>query len=190
MKVASTFLTLLALLTLFMISIELSGCGAKEEKPEEREARWASGSFTSFELDNGIGPVTEEPVIGPLDPTLAAQGKAIFIQKCATCHYLDMRKTGPPLRDVTKRRTAAYVMNQVQNPEEMGKLHPEGQKLVAQYAQYMTIKGITPEMARQLLEFLRSEADQPAVPAEQQPGFGTPPPPATPDSAKNTESKR
>ncbi len=163
---------------LIAMGILLSGCSSKPETQAEKEARWASGRLNAFEDENGIGPVSEEVKLGPVDAGLAAQGKAIFVQKCATCHYLDMRKTGPPLRDVTKRRTAAYILNQVQNPEMMGKLHPEGKQLVAQYAQYMTIQGITPEMARQLLEFLRSEAGNPALPVEQQPGFGTPAPAA------------
>jgi cytochrome c2 len=165
------------LLPLMVVGVALVGCGSKPETQQEREARWAAGNLNEFETENGIGPVTETVTLGPVDAALAEQGKAIFVQKCATCHYLDMRKTGPPLRDVTKRRTAAYVLNQVQNAEMMGKMHPDGKKLVAQYAQYMTIQGITPDNARQLLEFLRSEVDKPALPAEQQPGFGIPPPP-------------
>jgi len=181
MKTSNNFRSIAALLAIFIINVVLAGCGAKEETQAEREARWVEGRMTSFEYEHGIGPVTQEPELGPIDPAMAAKGKELFIQKCATCHYLDMKKTGPPLRDVTKRRSAAYVLNQVQNPEKMGKLHPDGKKLVAQYMQYMTIQGITPEIARQLLEFLRSVADQPPVATEQQPGFGTPPPP--PDSA-------
>lgn len=161
------------------IGIFAVGCSSKPETPEEKLARWTAGNLNEFENENGIGPVAEPVQLGPVDAAMADQGKAIFVQKCATCHYLDMKRTGPPLRDVTKRRTAAYVLNQVQNAEQMGKLHPEGKKLVAQYAQYMTIQGITPEMARQLLEFLRSELDKPALPLEQQPGFGVPPPPPT-----------
>jgi cytochrome c2 len=162
----------------------IAGCSSKPETPEEKLARWTAGNLNEFEVENGIGPVTEPVQLGPVDAGMAEQGKAIFVQKCATCHYLDMKKTGPPLRDITKRRTAAYVLNQIQNAEQMGKLHPDGKKMVAQYAQYMTIQGITPEMARQLLEFLRSEVDKPAVPAEQQPGFGTPPPPPDAGLAK------
>lgn len=157
------------------------GCGEKVETQVEREARWTAGKLTSFEYEHGIGPVTEEPELGPIDPAMAEKGKQHFIEKCATCHYLDFKKTGPPLRDVAKRRSAAYILNQVQNPEQMGKLHPDGKKLVAQYMQYMTIQGITPEIARELLEFLRTEADKPALSEQEQPGFGTPPPP--PDEA-------
>lgn len=149
------------------------GCSSKPETQAEKETRWVRGDLNSYEYEHGIGPITENPEVGSVDPGMAEQGKAIFVQKCATCHYLDMRKTGPGLRDVSKRRSAAYIMNQVLNPDQMGKLHPDGKKLVAQYAQYMTLQGITPEMARQLLEFLRSEADKPALPSEQQPGFGT-----------------
>jgi cytochrome c2 len=182
----SSFLSTISvfLLALLVVGTAFIGCGSKPETQQEREARWTAGNLNEFETENGIGPVTEAVQLGPVDAALAEQGKAIFVQKCATCHYLDIRKTGPPLRDVTKRRTGAYVMNQVQNAEMMGKLHPDGKKLVAQYAQYMTIQGITPENARQLLEFLRSEVDKPALPAEQQPGFGTPPPPPQPATTK------
>lgn len=157
----------------------MSGCSSAPETDAERLARWQQGKLTSWEIEHGIGPIKEEIQIGAIDMALAERGKAIFVQKCATCHYLDMKKTGPPLRDVTKRRSSEYVMNQILNPEPMGKMHPDGRQLVAQYAQYMTIQGITQDNARELLEFLRSEAGNPPLPAEQQPGFGTPPPPAT-----------
>ncbi len=184
MKLRFNYGLLIAVSLTSALGILAAGCSSKPETPEEKLARWTAGNLNEFENENGIGPVTEKVEVGPLDPAMADQGKAVFVQKCATCHYLDMRKTGPPLRDVTKRRTAAYVLNQVQNAELMGKLHPDGKKLVAQYAQYMTIQGVTPEMARQLLEFLRSEVDKPALPMEQQPGFGVPPPPPQPTTTK------
>ncbi len=157
----------------------ISGCSSTPETDAERVARWTQGNLNSWETEHGIGPVTEDVKLAPVDPARATSGQELFIKKCATCHYLDMKKTGPPLRDVTKRRSSEYVLNQILNPEQMGKLHPDGKKLVAQYAQYMTIQGITRENANDLLEFLRSEVGKPAVPAEQQPGFGVPPPPPT-----------
>jgi cytochrome c2 len=155
----------------------VSGCSSAPETDAERQARWTAGNLNSWETEHGIGPITEDMELAAVDPAKAVSGRDIFIKKCATCHYLDMKKTGPPLRDVTKRRSSEYVLNQILNPEQMGKFHPDGRKLVAQYAQYMTIQGITRENATDLLEFLRSEMDKPAVPADQQPGFGTPPPP-------------
>ena len=160
-----------------LATVLLSGCGSKTETPEEYQARIQAGNLTDWEVENGIGPIKTDVEVGPPNSAMAEMGKEVFIKKCATCHYLDMRKTGPPLRDVTKRRSAMYVMNQVLNAEQMGKFHPEGRKLVAQYAQFMTIQGITEENARQLYEFLRSEADKPALTEKEQPGFGVPPPP-------------
>jgi cytochrome c551/c552 len=154
-----------------------AGCSSKPETDAERQARWTQGNLTSWELENGIGPIVEDVPVGPIDATMAEQGKQLFVQKCATCHYLDFKKTGPPLRDVSKRRSPTYIVNQILNPEQMGKLHPDGRKLVAQYVQFMTIQGISRDNATALLNFLRSEADKPALPMEQQPGFGTPPPP-------------
>lgn len=155
----------------------LSACSSAPETDAERQARWQQGNFTSWEIQHGIGPITTEIKLDAVSADAATRGKQTFIQKCATCHYLDQRKTGPALRDITKRRSPEYVMNQILNPEQMGKLHPDGKQMVAQYAQFMTIQGITPEMARDLLDFLRSEAGNPPLPMEQQPGFGTPPPP-------------
>ncbi len=179
MKPERTLTWMLLLAGLFVGGCLLSGCSSAPETDAERQARWQQGNLTSWEIQNGIGPVVEEVQLAAVDNALAESGKSIFVQKCATCHYLDMKKTGPPLRDVTKRRSPAYVLNQILNPEQMGKMHPDGRQLVAQYAQFMTIQGITHENALELLDFLRSEAAKPAVPMEQQPGFGTPPPAPT-----------
>jgi len=179
MYLRKAFAQVLLLASLIVGGCMMSGCSSTPETDAERLARWQQGNLTGWETEHGIGPIKQEIQVGAVDMGLAERGKAIFVQKCATCHYLDMKKTGPPLRDVTKRRSSEYVMNQILNAEQMGKLHPDGKQLVAQYAQFMTIQGITQDNARGLLEFLRSEAGKPAVPAEQQPGFGTPPPPPT-----------
>ena len=158
-----------------------TGCSSTPETEAERQARWVAGNLNSWEYEHGIGPITEDIPSTAVDPARAASGHDLFVKKCATCHYLDFKKTGPMLRDVANRRPPEYILNQILNPEEMGKYHPEGRKLLAQYSQFMTIQGITRENAEDLLNFLRSEADQPPVPMEQQPGFGTPPPPPTPN---------
>lgn len=169
-------LVVLAALALGVALAGLAGCSSEPETEAERQARWQQGQFTSWELENGIGPITTDIELAPVDPAKAAQGKELFVTKCATCHYLDDRKTGPPLRAITKDRSPEYVLNQILNPDQMGKLHPDGKKMVAQYAQYMTIQGITRDDAMALLDFLRTEADKPPVPMDQQPGANVPPP--------------
>lgn len=147
-------------------AIMFASCGSGPETEAEREARIKSGNFTAFELENGIGPI-REPMELPaqIDPALAAKGQEIFAAKCMTCHRLDTRLTAPPLRDVAVRRTSAYIMNQILNPEAMGKYHPEGKKLVAQYMLTMTIMGVTQDDARALLEYLRDESKKTPQPA-------------------------
>jgi mono/diheme cytochrome c family protein len=163
-------------LTLGVTIAGLIGCSSEPETEAERQSRWQQGQFTSWELEHGIGPVVADIELATVDPVKATQGEELFVTKCATCHYLDDRKTGPPLREITKKRSPEYVLNQILNPDQMGKLHPDGKKMVAQYAQYMTIQGITRDDATALLDFLRTEADKPAVPLDQQPGALVPPP--------------
>jgi|WetSurMetagenome_2_1015567.scaffolds.fasta_scaffold17279_6 cytochrome c len=145
------------LATVYLVA---NGCSKGTETPEARQARIEAGNLTDFEIENGIGPITETVQLSPLDPHLAGQGEALFKDKCVACHTLDEKKIGPALRGVTSRRTPAYVMNQILNPENMGKYHPEGKRLTAEYMQSMTVSGVSGPDARALLEFLRNEADK------------------------------
>lgn len=166
----------IAVITAMISVVALVGCSSKPETDAERQARWQQGQFSSWELEHGIGPIVSSIELSLVEPTKVEQGKELFITKCATCHYLDDRKTGPPLREITKKRSPEYVLNQILNPDQMGKLHPDGKKMVAMYAQYMTIQGITHDDALALLDFLRAESDKAPVPLDQQPGANVPPP--------------
>lgn len=167
-----------AVLILVALGVGLGGCASAPETEAQRQERWKQGKLSSWEMEHGIGPFTEGMEIAALDPARVEKGKQIFVNKCATCHYLDFKKTGPPLREVAKKRSAHYVLNQILNPEQMGKMHPYGKQLVAQYAQFMTIQGITHDDAYALLDFLRTETANAPVAMEQQPGFGVPAPTA------------
>lgn len=131
---------------------------AKKSSMKERLA--AKFGLTLFELENGIGPVKEKLNLGSIDQAKVKEGEAIFNQKCTQCHKLDERYTGPALREVTKRRTPEYILNQIMNPEEMTKRHPEAKKLLAQYANQMTFQNITLDDAKKVLEFLRDAGNK------------------------------
>lgn len=118
-------------------------------------------TLSAFELENGIGPITTKMTIGALNPTLADKGKTIFDMKCASCHKLDERLVGPPLRDVTKRRTPEFIMNMALNPEAMTRNHPEVRKMLAEYLTFMTFQNVTENDARAILEYLRVVAEEP-----------------------------
>lgn len=139
-----------------VIGLAVAGCGDGDAEPSGDRAADPSG-LTGEQLENGIGPVTELE-LGAFDAALAAQGEEIFVLKCSACHKPDERYVGPALRDVTLRRTPAYVMNMILNPEEMVQRHPEAKALLAQFMTPMANQNLTREEARAVLEYLRSLA--------------------------------
>ncbi len=147
-------------LVLFMFTLFAVGCG--ENKSEESTANTSANEklaekfgITVFELENGIGPIKEKLELGPLNMQMAAKGQKIFEEKCASCHKLDDRFTGPAQRDVIERRTPEYIMNMILNPEEMIKKHPEVKKMLAIYMTSMTYQNVSQEQAREILEYFR-----------------------------------
>ena len=49
-------------------------------------------------------------------------------------------------------------MNMVLNPQEMVERHPVAKKLLAEHMTSMPNQGLTPDEARQVVEYLRHEA--------------------------------
>lgn len=117
----------------------------------------AGGSLTAFQLEHGIGPVTEAVTLEAPDHELAEEGEELFETKCSACHKLEERYVGPALHDVLARRTPAYVMNMMLNPQEMYEQHPAAKALLAEYLSFMPNQGLTREEARAVLEYLRPE---------------------------------
>jgi cytochrome c len=147
------------------LAVATTGCGEKREEAEHREkAETAKSDLTPFELENGIGPVKEEVVVGPIDQALAAQGKALFETKCSMCHKMDSTYVGPSLGEVTTRRTPAYIMNMILNPQEMVERHPVAKKLLAERMTFMANQNLTVVEARAVVEYLRTQAKGAAKP--------------------------
>ncbi|GBD89406.1 cytochrome c [bacterium BMS3Abin04] len=143
----------------------LTGCGGEKKESakvdsnknmSKKERIAKKFGLTVFELDNGIGPIKEKLKLGPIDPAMVEKGKGLFETKCASCHKLDERFTGPAQRDVIERRSPEYIMNMILNPEEMLNKHPEAKKMLAVYMTKMTFQNVTREEARDILEYFRS----------------------------------
>lgn len=110
-------------------------------------------------MENGIGPVTEIVALpASIDQAMAEKGKAVFEAKCSACHKLEEKYVGPALGAVTKRRTAAYIMNMILNPAEMIQRHPVAKQLLAEHLTPMPNQGLTQQEAREVVEYLRAEA--------------------------------
>jgi cytochrome c len=128
-------------------------------KAEEKTVKDTTKS-TYISPDKGLGPI-KEIKLGPIDTSMVSQGEQIFKSQCFTCHLLDKKKIGPPLRTATTDRPPEFVMNMILNTDEMEKKDPEVKKLISQYGVYMSVLDISKDQARQILEYLRWAAKQP-----------------------------
>jgi len=135
----------------------LSACGGGEQAGENQSGQQAeadASGLTQEQIEKGIGPITSV-TLGPIDDALAAKGAELFEVKCTACHRLDKRYIGPPLGEVTARRTPEFIMNMMLNPEEMMQKHPVVKELLAQYMAQMANQSLTEDEARAILEYLR-----------------------------------
>jgi len=134
---------------LFFLLILILRC-SQDKKPIKR-------ILSEFELINGIGPVTEEVVLNKIDEKAVIQGKVIFQTKCTSCHRLDNKLIGPPLRNVVQKRSPEFILNIIVNPVDMTLYHPEAKKLAIEYGSQMTFQNVNLNDAFKILDFLRYE---------------------------------
>jgi len=145
-----------------MLSIISWGCSSSSKESNNNQsaqaasAQASSSGLTSFQQENGIGPIKKEVKVGKLDQKLANKGKNIFESKCSSCHQLGKRYVGPDLKEVTSRRTPAYIMNMIMNPSGMTHKHPEARKLLAKFATQMADMNVSKDQARAIVEYFRS----------------------------------
>jgi cytochrome c len=126
--------------------------------PAASTASASPDGLTPFQLEHGIGPITEPVALSGVDNAMAKAGHELFEHKCAACHKMGDRYVGPALGEVTKRRSPAFVMNMVLNPQGMVAKHPVSRKLLGEFFVQMPNLNLTPTEARQLLEYLRTQA--------------------------------
>jgi mono/diheme cytochrome c family protein len=138
---------------ILLIGLLAVGCGDDANGPR---ADVEEEGLTAFQLEHGIGPITEEVELGPLDEDLATQGEQVFQLNCEACHRMEERFVGPPLGDVVDRRSPAFILNFILNPEQMAREHPEGQALMREYPLVMPFQNISEDEARAILEYLRT----------------------------------
>lgn len=93
----------------------------------------------------------------PLNKDWIASGKSIYELKCQPCHKLSEEKlVGPGWKDITKKRSAVWIMNMITNTDYMLDKDPEAQKLLELCMVRMPNQNLTLEEARHVLEFQRS----------------------------------
>lgn len=148
---------ILHILFIVLAVLAFSSCGGESSNQETEEAAQTNESgLTEFELEHGIGPVTEVVELDELDPELAAQGKEVYEAKCTACHKPNERYIGPASDEILDRRSPTYIMNMIMNPDEMTRKHPEGIKMMQEYMAPMPYQNVTIEQARAIVEYFRT----------------------------------
>ena len=159
MKIKVRNLNIIYVSLLTLLTIALVSCGGESNESESSSKTESmvnnNASTTSWESENGYGPVKKKLNLGPIDPAMAKEGEKIFESKCATCHKLDERYTGPAQRNVLERVTPEFFMNMVLNPDENLEKNKHARDMLAQYMTKMTNQNVTIKDARSLLEYFR-----------------------------------
>ena len=143
-----------------LLALTISVCGGEETSDQRStQASEAEQELTDFEMEHGIGPVTERvQVDDELDYEMIEIGRNIYETKCEMCHNMQGRMVGPELGNVMDRRSPEFVMNFILNPGGMARNHPEGQKMLQEYMTVMPFQNVKEDEARAIVEFLREQA--------------------------------
>ncbi len=143
--------------TTLLVALFLVSCGGGDNKEATKAAapKLSPDGLTQAQLEHGIGPIAAM-TLEPMDEALSAKGKEVFDLKCVACHKTNERLVGPPLSGVTEKRSPAFIMNMILNPDEMVKKHPEVRAMLAEFYVPMTFQNVSQDDARAILEYLRT----------------------------------
>ncbi len=110
------------------------------------------------DLDNdGVGPFKDITFPAEVNAEMAAAGEAKFKAICTACHMAEQRMIGPALKGVYERRSPAWVMNMIKNPDVMIKEDPIAVALLKEYNNAIMLnQNLSEEDTRAVAEYLRT----------------------------------
>lgn len=115
---------------------------------EEAEKGW--------ETNYGVGPIKSLELPAEIDQTLADAGKVVYEAKCTACHKIEKKFIGPSPKGIMERRTAAWVMNMILDPEGMVAEDPIARGLLMKFSAPMANQSLTEDEARSVVEYFRT----------------------------------
>lgn len=149
-----------ALASVAIVAI-FTACGSPE-KEENNASQEAPKSMveepSKYDPKRGEGKWTAENVNlkEELNQEWATSGESVSDVKCGSCHkFTDEKLVGPGWKDVTKRRTAEWIMNFITNPDPMIDKDPEAQAMLELCLVRMPNQSLSDGEARNILEFMR-----------------------------------
>ena len=113
--------------------------------------------YEAWESNHGIGPIKAFEFSADIDQEMATEGMAVYEAKCTACHKPEKKFIGPEPKGIFEKRTPAWVMNMILNPEEMVQKDPIAKKLLMEFnGSPMANQNLTEDEARAVLEYFRT----------------------------------
>ena len=149
-------------LMLIIPIVILTACGggdgkSKIDQIKEQSKMEPADPYENWESNHGVGPIKAFTLPADIDQDLALKGEEVYEAKCTACHKAEKRFIGPSPKGILDRRTPAWVMNMILNPEEMVQKDPMAKQLLIDFnGSPMANQNLTEEEARAVLEFFRT----------------------------------
>jgi cytochrome c len=153
---------------LFLFTAVLISCGGSDNESsevtdEQPQSMLSSAPKTLAEAEKdwqtnmGVGPITAFELPAEIDQVMADSGKVVYEAKCTACHKPDKDFIGPAPKGIMARRTPAWVMNMILDPEGMIAKDPIARQLLIKFnGAPMANQNLTEEEARSVLEYFRT----------------------------------
>ncbi len=153
--------------SILAVAALIASCGEKKEEKKEgfemnRTKTEAKPEVVEVsvpvDLDNdGVGPYKDITFPAEVNAEMAAAGEAKFKAICTACHMAEQRMIGPALKGVYERRSPAWVMNMIKNPDVMVKEDPIAIALLKEYNNAIMLnQNLSEEETRAVAEYLRT----------------------------------
>lgn len=129
--------------------------GSTETKTLQNTSTTENGN-PSYDPHRGEGKFTDVAVGEKLDVAMAESGEKIAGVKCTSCHKPTEEKlVGPGWKGVTTRKTPAWIMNFITNPDPMIDKDPELQAQLEICLVRMPNQNLADQEARDIVEYMR-----------------------------------
>ncbi|MFS4492536.1 c-type cytochrome [Maribacter sp. 2308TA10-17] len=154
------------ILSVLAIGALIASCGEKKEEKKDgfemnrtkKEVKAEAAEGVPVDMDNdGVGPFKDITFSDDIDAELAAAGEAKYSAICTACHMAEQRMIGPALKGVYEKRSPAWVMNMIKNPDGMLKEDPIAKALLKEYNNAIMLnQNLTDDETRAVAEYLRT----------------------------------
>ena len=153
----------LLLLALIPLLFSCGGSQSRIDQIKEQQVKKApepqtlAEAETAWETTHGVGPIKDFTLPSEIDQEMVSLGKETYETMCTACHKVEKRFIGPSPQGIITRRTPAWIMNMILNPEEMVQKDPIARQLLIEYnGAPMANQNLTEAQARAVLEYFRT----------------------------------